>query len=164
MSGKPVDPIKRFWVKVDKSVGLGPKGDCWEWTAGTFTNGYGQFSTGKAKICAHRFSYILEHGDIDDQLKVCHTCDNRKCIRPKHLFLGTQLDNIHDMIQKGRKVNGDLSGIKNGRAKLNEVEVGEIKELYMRQVSIAQMARTYNVGESTVRHIVQGHTWINKGN
>lgn len=87
----------RFWSKVDTS------GDCWEWTAGCFKRGYGAFSyAGKNPGYAHRFSYELHHGPIPKGGVVMHTCDNRKCVNPAHLNAGTQRDNIHDSIKKGR--------------------------------------------------------------
>jgi hypothetical protein len=73
---------------------------CWEWTAST-TKGYGTIKIRGAKKSAHRISYELYVGPIGS-LQVCHKCDNPICVNPKHLFLGTQKDNIHDMIAKGR--------------------------------------------------------------
>lgn len=91
--------IARFWSKVNK--GLRPD-DCWIWTAGK-SNGYGIFRVGDNKtISAHRYSYILHNGKEPGSLFVCHRCDNPSCVNPDHLFLGTQGDNIQDMIDKGR--------------------------------------------------------------
>lgn len=93
---------QRFWSKVNKTS------NCWEWTGYRQKIGYGSIGVGsrldgtKRAILAHRFSYELHFGPISDGLKVLHTCDNRACVRPDHLWLGTQLDNVRDMIQKGR--------------------------------------------------------------
>ena len=90
---------QRFWAKVDKES---PNG-CWEWTAGLNGAGYGQFTMWPASpVRAHRFSWELRHGPIPDGLCALHRCDNRPCVNPDHLFLGTRGDNIRDCFSKGR--------------------------------------------------------------
>ena len=99
---------ERFWSKVDKS------GDCWVWTAAVVgsrnpkfdhVGGYGVFGIGRKVYRAHRVSWEMAHGPIPDGMLVCHSCDNRGCVRPSHLFLGDQADNVRDMDSKGRRVN-----------------------------------------------------------
>lgn len=89
-----------FWAK-QKVVG-----ECWEWQGAVCADGYGSASVkGIATHAAHRIAYILVHGPTaSSHLFVCHTCDNRKCVRPEHLFLGTALDNARDRTAKGRSV------------------------------------------------------------
>ena len=107
----PVDPVVRFWRAVDKNgplhTALGSR--CWVWTKGLI-NGYGQLSGGRfGTPYAHRISWQIHTGEPPD-LWVLHKCDNRKCVRPSHLFLGTASDNKKDAVNKvrhawGQKIN-----------------------------------------------------------
>ena len=94
------DPEELFWSHVAKSDG------CWLWTAG-LNRGYGAFAVHRKDIGAHRYSWMLENGPIPDGLFVLHRCDNPPCVRPDHLFIGTQLDNMLDKMSKGRGYEGD---------------------------------------------------------
>lgn len=99
-SGYSPRPIaERFWEKVDRAEGDA----CWEWQAGRFSNGYGQFMRVKHQMAlAHRMAYELTNGPIPEGLLVLHRCDNRPCVRPDHLWLGTHSENMRDMHAKGR--------------------------------------------------------------
>lgn len=93
----------RFWAKVDKSDGSGPNSDCWQWTGACNNQGYGQIGLGSRKekhALTHRVAWFLEFG-VWPRLAL-HRCDNPKCVRVAHLFEGTQRDNVHDAIAKGR--------------------------------------------------------------
>jgi hypothetical protein len=99
-----------FWQKVDTS------GDCWTWTGGRNSFGYGLTKHDGHGIGAHRLAWILTNGSIPANLVVCHHCDNPPCVRPEHLFLGTQQDNIRDASRKGRLTeHGRHRGGRGGR-------------------------------------------------
>lgn len=128
----------RFWSKVRK----GP--DCWEWLAARGKNpsgslGYGQFSIGsrvdkdRRMHAAHRVAWSITNGEIPVGLNVLHRCDNQACVNPEHLFLGTQRDNVSDMIAKGRK--RPAVGDRHGSAKLTEDQVRKIRQEYTRGTS-----------------------------
>lgn len=154
MANKITPSEKRFWSKVKKGPG------CWEWQGGKYYNGYGQFYERPNKTTAHRFSYKLFFGSVPEELKVCHWCDNRSCVRPSHLFLGTQKDNMQDMISKGRRVHSPRKGEANGMAKIGEKEVKAIREEYSKGgISARKLGSKFNISESQTLRIVNRESW-----
>ena len=89
------DP-KNFWKRVVMGTG------CWEWAGKRTSLGYGRLKVGPRYWYAHRRAWVLAKGPIPSGMRVCHRCDNPSCVRPDHLWLGTQTDNVRDMMTKGR--------------------------------------------------------------
>lgn len=129
---------------------------CWEFIGCKMPNGYGKLGKNKKTWLAHRYSYFLKNGEIPNGMHVCHTCDNRICINPEHLFLGTRKDNMQDMIKKNRHNFSGLrtndwkekliASLKRGEnhhsCKHSDETINKIKklaEIGIRQIDIAEM-------------------------
>jgi hypothetical protein len=124
---------ERFWHHVRKCALDG----CWEWH-GAIARGYGHISEGGRRgraRSAHRVSWELHHGPIPSSLYICHRWDNRRCVRPDHLFLGTHADNMRDMLAKGRHI--PHLGEVNGRAKLTRADVVAIRSRWRSGVGLS---------------------------
>lgn len=131
----------RFWAKVKISS---EPDDCWEWTGGINPNGYGRIGSHKygEQYSTHRLAYKLTHGEITDGLFVLHSCDNRKCCNPAHLFLGTHKDNVADMINKGRQRNQVKTHCKRGHPfDSTNTRIGRKGERYCHECCAAAVIR-----------------------
>ncbi len=145
----------RFWSYVKKTP------ECWIWDGNLSSTGYGRININKKMIAAHRFSYGLHYGIIPKDKLICHRCDNPKCVNPKHLFLGTSRDNVHDMINKKRdNFHGGISfeNEKNPNSKLTKNDV-----IFIKQSSLSQrkLAKQFNVSRSCIVFIKRGLSWKN---
>lgn len=135
---------------------------CWEWQGST-RNGYGRMTIGsrtdgtRKTVSTHRLAYELHYGEIPDGMEVCHKCDNRRCVNPYHLFLGTRQDNIDDREQKGR--NNPPKGENHPKAKLTEGDVFEIREKRKKGKSFGKLAEEYGVCKKTIMDAVSGKNW-----
>lgn len=141
-------PEERFWSKVNKTD------TCWLWVGAKDNNGYGAIRVNSKNINAHRFSYQILKGRIGNGLFVCHSCDNPSCVNPEHLFLGTNYDNVQDMVKKMRNTLGE----KNGMSFLSAEDVTKIrtiKDKYSRR----ELASMFSIGESTLSQIINYKRW-----
>ena len=170
----------RFWAKVDQ-----PEEGCWLWQSTMFSQGYGCFKAAGKMCKAHRIAYTYAKGPIPDGLVVCHACDNKRCVRPDHLFLGTTRDNVLDAKRKGRLASGDRNGARlhpekmtrgdkhwshlhpelhqgemNGRARLTREQVETIRTRYAAGgVSQFALADEYHVAQTTISAVLRRETW-----
>lgn len=170
----------RFWSKVRITDG------CWEWTATRNAHGYGTITVGGTKRLAHRIAWEITFGPLMDQRHVLHHCDNPPCVRPDHLFRGTQADNLRDMFGKGRgrpagfsserqpdqtrRARGDdhwmhkhpervARGSAHGKSKLTEDQVREIRNLSKGGWTLARLSAEYGVRMSTLSMVIRRETW-----
>lgn len=131
---------------------------CWYWLGAVYKNGYGQIGFNREHQSAHRFSYKFFKGDIPGRLCVLHSCDNRLCVNPNHLRLGTHKDNTQDMISKGRR--GDTgTGSNHKDSKLKEKHIPLIRNMSLNGDSLTSIASKYGVKWQTIQAIINRRTW-----
>jgi len=152
--------IEAFWNFVDKRPIHGPASECWKWVGALGPDGYGHYiSLRSAEFKtrrAHRIAWMLINNKIlSPNELVCHSCDFPPCVNPKHLFIGTQADNMRDASKKFRLPHGE----KNHFAKLNREQAREIKILFLNRIPYADIASQYGVTKSSVWYIGSGKTW-----
>jgi hypothetical protein len=128
---------------------------CWNWVGAKTPYGYGQLRFDRKVKYVHRCSYEIHCGPIPDGLFVCHHCDNRACINPTHLFLGTNADNTADRHAKGR--DGRLFGADQNGAKLTEASVLAIRAAH--GITQGKLAEQYGVSQSMISCIRLGKNW-----
>lgn len=130
---------------------------CWEWAQTKFANGYGAVCYGGRVLQAHRVSYVLEHGSVETSKFVCHKCDNPACVRPDHLFLGTQKQNMADMLTKGR---GNVRhGEYSGSAKLNDGKVRFARIAHQCGMTYTRIGQIFGVSYKTIEQAVKRQRW-----
>lgn len=147
----------RFWNK----VALGTGDMCWIWLASKKRKGYGQFRRDGKMQHAPRVAYELAVGPIPSGMHVLHTCDNRACVNPSHLFIGTNADNVQDKVRKGRQARN--CGSSNGRAKLTSGDVREIRRrAAAKEGTQRDIAKEFGVSWQLVSFIVTRRRWKNE--
>lgn len=148
---KPTDG-ERFNSKFNRAG----DSECWEWEALLDRDGYGIFKVGRRAIGAHRFARELSNGPIPPGMKVCHACDNPRCVNPAHLFIGTQRENMLDMKLKGRSTRGEA----NHSSKLSESDIQKMISDYSLGIKNGvQLAKEYNICFSWAYRILRRESW-----
>lgn len=163
MKGIRGSNLARFWRMIDRRG----EDDCWVWRGRLNQHGYGVFNqwhNGKRSrtIVASRYALQLHLGRaLNEGEMACHRCDNRPCVNPNHLFLGSARDNIQDAVAKGRthKWDGQRSGSDNPRAKLTEADVRKIKGLLRDGARTTDIAAQFKVAVTTICEIKSGRNW-----
>ena len=173
MRRRPLRPAEERWLEKF----LRPADGCWEWIACVGNHGYGVFAINtKVQVTAHRYAWEKANGSIPPGMHVCHRCDNRKCVRPDHLFLGTNVDNILDSVKKGRRkgvarpkwgpnhpqrLNPDLvpRGSAHGMAKVTESDVRAIRDRFAHGESGNSLGRAFGVSGFTIMRIIKRQSW-----
>ena len=159
---KKVPVLQRFWSKVDRRGGVR---SCWNWTACKQPSGYGQLASPDYRgrpLAAHRFSWELHNKKkVPQGLFVCHRCDNRACVNPRHLFIGTQKQNIQDCMEKGRYIQNRPVGEGHGMAILSEKDVQKIKALFRKDPteSCKKVGLVFGVSHHVIYKIKNGKNW-----
>jgi hypothetical protein len=162
-----VDALEtRFWSRVLKTE------TCWLWTGWRARRPSGEDSYGKLYVTrsswvkAHRYSYRLHNGDFPEDLHVLHKCDNILCVNPEHLFLGTQLDNMRDMISKDRyprdarrKHMLGRNGSRHSSSALSHDQIVDVCRRLLAGEFQQKIADTYGVSQSTISNIKRGVTY-----
>jgi hypothetical protein len=155
LMGYDLKTLHRLWSKV--IIPINYENDCWIWTASTNKDGYGNFSIKGKNYIAHRITYQCYNGPIlDNNLLIRHSCDVPGCVSPYHLKTGTDYDNKHDAINRGRHAYGE----KHGGAILTEDNVKDILNyLWEGNISCAKLGKIYNISYTTIYDIIKGKTW-----
>lgn len=146
MAGKKTrTPEQRFWEKVNKQSENG----CWEWTAGTYTSGYGSFSLNGKSVRSHRLSAEWAGLILTESSVICHRCDNPLCVNPEHLFVGSQSDNMLDKVNKGKSPQRLIRHLTDDEVRMVRVMKGQQKDI----------ADHFGVGVSVIADIQHNRTY-----
>lgn len=143
----------KFWEKTNATNLF----SCWEWQGKKNKDGYGVVVRNGKYLPAHRYAFGIVYGKIPDGLSVLHKCDNPPCVNPAHLYAGTQKQNIHDMLSRGRRPS--RKGIKHPLAKLTECDVLEIRRLLKNGVVQKDIAIQFCVTQSQISQIKLRKSW-----
>lgn len=147
------DTVERFWSKAKIDA------DCWLWIAAKNSKGYGKFLLNRVDTGAHRVAWLLTYGSIPPGKHVLHTCDTPACVNPKHLYIGTNRDNVNDRTERGR----GATGTKPATCKLSEAQVLTIRNELVNGATYSVLARKYGVSPPTIQNIAKGKSWRHLG-
>jgi hypothetical protein len=133
---------------------MGSKSECWIWQAGIFKGrcDYGAFWWPPSNELAHRAAYRIYVGPIPKNMFVCHACDNKLCVNPSHLFLGTPWDNSRDRDAKGRQARGGIFG-------RSKIDPAAVREILASELPDTALARQFGVTKGAINHIRHRRNW-----
>lgn len=156
-----IDELK-FWAEFAGKH----EDECWDTTRSVTKSGYGRTWVYPRLVYSHRIAWELTHGEIPPNMEICHKCDNPSCCNPKHLFVGTHLDNMQDSKNKGRNNHGPiLHGVNHTLSKLTDSDVLAIRQEYIptprkkSEHNIPALAKKYSVARSLIHRIVTHKSW-----
>jgi hypothetical protein len=155
----------KSWSDFWNCVEVGESDKCWPWKLYCDPRGYGRVKRKKKNYSAHRIAYQLHYLNGRqlrlEGLNVCHKCDNPPCCNPSHLFLGTQKKNLDDAITKGRLFSlPPRKGSENGRAKLTDSDVAEIRAAYEpRYGALTELSKRFGVSRGVIWKVVNNRSW-----
>ena len=147
---------ERIWPRTNRT------GECWEWQGARTKAGYGMIKLGprlSPNLYVHRLVFEAFNGSIPEGAYICHRCDNPRCCRPEHLFLGDARINNRDAASKGRTKGPHLPGAANPSAKLTADNVAEIRDLLRDGLRGVDLAKRFGVTKTTISSIKNRHTW-----
>ncbi len=170
------DPLARFMNKVDQTSN--PDG-CWLWTGGFFKNGYAAFYANGKMHRASRFIVEVAQGVIPDGLMALHTCDNRRCVNPAHLYVGTREQNTQDARDRDRFASGDRNGMRTNpdrhvsklhpermargeranKSGLTDDDVRQIRAAYQCGTTLKALGAQYGITYQAIQKIIQRRSW-----
>lgn len=137
-----------------------PNTGCWLWTGALLkSGGYGALTVNRSTVRAHRLSWELHRGTIPSGLFVCHKCDTPSCVNPDHLFLGTNLENMHDRDAKNRVSRDHMRGEKNPNTRLTSDQVRAMRKERASGRSTADIAKRFGVCWGSADDVVRGRSW-----
>jgi hypothetical protein len=154
MPRKPKPLLERFELRLPDQL---RDDECWTWQGCKNRYGYGVIVNRRRPLLAHRVAWEAHHAEpIPPGACICHSCDNRACVNPAHLFLGTNSDNVADMVAKSRQARGSS----NSKARLTEGRVREIRALYGKgDITLHQLSRRFGVSHAAIHYAVTRQTW-----
>lgn len=154
------NPVTRLWKRVNKFGPNHPElGRCWVWVGPPSVKGYGFIWVNRKQMYVHRYSWLIHYGSIgNNKLRVLHKCDNRLCVNPLHLFLGTDDDNSKDMVNKGRQCRGENTK----QSKLTEELVVYARKKYIKfctKYGAKALSKRLGVNQQTMIDAIRGVNW-----